>query len=238
MERWRDKTMYNVEAIEKKIGITFKDKDLLLQAFVHRSFLNENKGFELDHNERLEFLGDACLELIVTDYLYKKYNNPEGELTNWRAALVKGVTISKVAKDLGYEEFLLLSRGEKKSIGRARELILANSFEAVLGAIYLDQGYTIAEEFVLKHLIPYLPEIISKQLYYDSKSRFQEQVQEKVGITPTYKLEKEEGPDHAKVFTMAVYIGEKKITIGNGPSKQAAEQEAAREALEMWEENL
>jgi len=238
MERWRDKTMYNVEAIEKKIGITFKDKDLLLQAFVHRSFLNENKGFELDHNERLEFLGDACLELIVTDYLYKKYNNPEGELTNWRAALVKGVTISKVAKDLGYEEFLLLSRGEKKSIGRARELILANSFEAVLGAIYLDQGFTIAEEFVLKHLIPYLPEIISKQLYYDSKSRFQEQVQEKVGITPTYKLEKEEGPDHAKVFTMAVYIGEKKITIGNGPSKQAAEQEAAREALEMWEENL
>lgn len=229
---------YNISDIEKKIGVKFKSKDLLLQAFVHRSYLNENKGFDLDHNERLEFLGDACLELIVTDYLYNNFPNPEGELTNWRAALVKGVTISKVAKKLGYEDFLLLSKGEERSTGRARELILANSFEAVLGAIYLDQGYDVADKFVKKHLIPYLKEIISKQLYLDSKSRFQEVVQEKTGITPKYELESEMGPDHSKVFTMAVFIGDKKVATGKGPSKQSAEQEAASAALEVWENEI
>jgi len=227
-----------ITEIEKKIGVKFKNKDLLLQAFVHRSYLNENKDFHLEHNERLEFLGDACLELIVTDYLYNNYPNPEGELTNWRAALVKGVTISKVAKKLGYEEHLLLSRGESKSTGRARELILANTFEASLGAIYLDQGYDVADKFVKKNLIPYLAEIISKELYYDPKSRFQEMVQEKTGITPIYKLVSEKGPDHAKVFVMAATIGDKMVAEGTGPSKQTAEQEAARVAIEVWEKEL
>lgn len=230
--------MYKISDVEKKIGIKFKNKDLLQQAFVHRSYLNENRDFKLDHNERLEFLGDACLELVVTEYLYNNYPNPEGELTNWRAALVRGTTISKVAKALGFEDYLLLSKGESKSIGKARELILANTFEAVLGSIYLDQGYGASDKYLKKYLIPYLKEIISKQLYQDSKSRFQEVVQEKTGVTPIYKLEKEEGPDHAKTFVMAVYIEEKKISEGSGASKQAAEQEAARVALDIWGKNL
>jgi len=230
--------MKDLKSLEKRIGIKFKNKDLLLQAFVHRSYLNEHKDFPLSHNERLEFLGDACLELIVTDYLYQNYPNPEGELTNWRAALVRGTMISKVARELDFEKYLLLSKGESKSKGKARELILANTFEAVLGAIYLDQGYKTTEKFVKKFLIPYLPEIIAKELYYDPKSRFQELVQEKTGITPHYELEKEEGPDHAKIFTMAVYVEDKKIASGKGPSKQAAEQEAARTAIDIWEENL
>ncbi|HRY60332.1 MAG TPA: ribonuclease III [Patescibacteria group bacterium] len=230
--------MSNLNEIEKKIGIKFKNQDLLQQAFVHRSYLNENKDFKLDHNERLEFLGDACMELIVTDYLYNNYPNPEGELTNWRAALVRGTMISKIAKELGYESHLLLSRGESRSTGKARELILANTFEAVLGAIYLDQGYEAAGKFIKKYLIPYLPEIISKELYYDPKSKFQEIAQEKVGITPIYKVEKESGPDHAKVFVMGVYLEDKKIADGTGSSKQAAEQEAARIALDIWQENL
>lgn len=224
--------------IEKKIGVTFKNKDLLQQAFVHRSYLNENKDFRLDHNERLEFLGDACLELIVTDYLYNNFPNPEGELTNWRAALVRGAMISQIAKKLGYEDYLLLSRGEAKSTGRARELILANTFEAVLGAVYLDKGYKAADKLVKKHLLPRLPEILDKKLYNDPKSMFQEVVQEKTGITPVYKLEHEEGPDHAKVFTMAVFVGEKRITEGKGYSKQIAEQEAAQKAIEIWAETL
>lgn len=230
--------MNNISEIEKKISIVFHNKDLLQQAFVHRSYLNENKGFKLDHNERLEFLGDACMELVVTDYLYNNYPNPEGELTNWRAALVRGTMISKIAKELDYESHLLLSRGESKSTGRARELILANTFEAVLGAIYLDQGYEVANEFIKKHLIPHLPEIISKELYYDPKSKFQEIAQEKVGVTPIYKVEKESGPDHAKVFVMGVYLEDKKIADGSGPSKQAAEQEAAKTAIDIWQENM
>ncbi len=227
-----------IEELEKKLGFKFKNKDLLLQAFVHRSYLNEHKDFPLEHNERLEFLGDACLELVVTEFLYKNYPNPEGELTNWRAALVRGTTISRVAKELGFEKHLLLSKGESKSVGKARELILANTFESVLGALYLDKGYEAVDKFIKKHLLPYLTEIISKELYYDPKSRFQELVQEKTGITPNYKLEKAEGPDHAKNFTMAVFISDKKISLGKGYSKQAAEQEAARIAIDCWEENV
>jgi ribonuclease-3 len=227
-----------LDNLEKKLGIKFKNKDLLQQAFVHRSYLNENRSFKLDHNERLEFLGDACLELVVTEHLYNNYPNPEGELTNWRAALVRGTTISKVAKSLGFEDYLLLSKGESKSTGKARELILANTFEAVLGAIYLDQGYEVADKYLKKYLIPYLKEIIEKQLYQDSKSSFQELVQEKTGITPIYKLESEQGPDHNKVFVMGVYIEEKKIADGSGASKQSAEQEAARIALDIWNEDL
>ncbi len=230
--------MPKIEQLEKKIGIKFKNKDIIQQAFVHRSYLNENKDFPLDHNERLEFLGDACLELVVTEYLYKNYPNPEGELTNWRAALVRGTMISKISKELGFEKHLLLSKGESKSKGKAKDLILANTFESVLGAIYLDKGYKAVDKFIKKFLLPKLPEIISKELYYDPKSRFQEMVQEKTGITPNYKLEKEEGPDHAKIFTMSVFVEDKKITEGTGQSKQAAEQEAARAAIDIWEENL
>ena len=230
--------MGELEKLEKKIGIEFKNKDLIMQAFVHRSYLNEHKNFPLNHNERLEFLGDACLELIVTDYLYNKYPNPEGELTNWRAALVRGTMISQVAKELKYDKYLLLSKGEQSSTGKAKDLIMANTFEAVLGAIYLDRGYKISEKFILKFLIPHLDEIISKELYYDPKSRFQELVQEKTGITPIYKLEKEKGPDHDKVFTMGVYIDQNKVAEGNGLSKQNAEQEAARIAIDNWEENI
>ena len=164
----------NISELEKKIGLKFKDKGLLQQAFVHRSYLNEHKDFKIDHNERLEFLGDACLELSVTDYLYNNFKNPEGELTNWRAALVRGTMISKVARSLGFEDFLLLSKGESKSKGKARELILANTFEAFLGAVYLDQGYKKADVVVKKYLIPYLDEILSKELYQDPKSKLQE----------------------------------------------------------------
>lgn len=227
--------MTDFSALESKLGVTFKDKNILQQAFVHRSYINENKNFPLDHNERLEFLGDACLELVVTEYLYRNYPNPEGELTNWRAALVRGAMISKVAKDLGYDDYLLLSKGESKSTGRARDLILANAFEAVLGAMYLDQGYAAVDAFLKKVLVPYLPEILAQNLHLDAKSKFQELVQEKTGITPTYTLESEEGPDHAKTFVMAVLIGEQKITTGSGHSKQAAEQAAAAAALPIWE---
>jgi len=230
--------MSKLESLEKKLDVKFKNKNLLRQAFVHRSYLNENKGFELEHNERLEFLGDACMELVVTEYLYKNYPNPEGELTNWRAALVRGTTISKVAQKLDFEKYLMLSKGESKSKGKAKDLILANTFEAVLGAMYLDKGYAAVDKFLKKNLISRLPEIISKELYYDPKSRFQELVQEKTGITPNYKLEKESGPDHDKVFTMAVFVDDKKIAEGKGLSKQAAEQQAARTAIGIWEKDI
>lgn len=226
----------DISKLEKKLGISFKNKDLLRTAFVHRSYLNENPDFKLPHNERLEFLGDACLELVVTEYLYKNFPNPEGELTNWRSALVKGQMLSVIASRLGLENYLFLSRGEEKSGGRAREIILANTFEALVGAIYLDRGYRVVQKFIEKNILKELPEIIEKHLYIDPKSRFQELVQEKVGITPTYKLLKEQGPDHAKIFTMGVYIENKQIAQGTGPSKQAAEQIAASRAIEEWQE--
>jgi len=224
--------MKNFNFLEKKIGITFKDKKLLETAFVHRSYLNENKKFPLSHNERLEFLGDAVLELVVTEYLYKNYSNPEGELTNWRAALVRGETISRVAKRLGFNDYLYLSRGEAKSEGRSRELILANTFEAFIGALYLDQGLKGASQFIIKNLIPELEIILAKNLYKDAKSRLQEIAQEKFKITPSYKVLKEEGPDHNKIFTVGVYLENKLIGRGKGSSKQAAEIVAAQKALD------
>jgi len=230
--------MKKLSSLEKKIEVKFKDQDLILQAFVHRSYINEHRDFKVGHNERLEFLGDACLELVVTDYLYKNYPNPEGELTNWRAALVRGTMISQVARELGYGDYLLLSKGESKSKGKARELILANTFESVLGAIYLDKGYKAADKFVTKFLLPHLPEILEKELFYDPKSRFQEMVQERTGITPVYKLKKEEGPDHNKTFTMMACVEDKEIAEGKGASKQEAEQEAARAAIDSWEEGV
>jgi ribonuclease-3 len=226
--------MKNFDLLEKKLNISFKDKDLLITAFCHRSFLNENPEFYLPHNERLEFLGDAVLELVVTEYLYKNYpDKNEGELTNWRAALVNARMLSEIARNLGFNDFLLLSRGEEKETGKARMYILANTFEAFIGALYLDQGYKACKDFIEKHLIVKLPEIIEKGLFKDAKSRFQEEAQERVGITPTYKVLEEFGPDHAKHFIVGVFLKDELVAKGEGSSKQEAELEAAKKALQI-----
>jgi len=224
----------NYEEVQKRIGIEFRNRDLILTAFTHRSYLNEHKSVK-EHNERLEFLGDAVLELVTTKFLYENYKEPEGVLTNWRSALVKTETISDVAFALGFDDFILLSRGERKSTGKARQLILANSFEAVLGAIYLDQGYEKAGAFVEKYLLYKLPEIIETKAYIDGKSQLQELAQEKEGITPHYVVLKEEGPDHEKVFTVGAYVGENIWGKGKGASKQQAEQAAAKKALDKYQ---
>lgn len=220
--------------IEKKIGVVFKNKNLLELAFIHRSYLNENRRIK-EHNERLEFLGDAVLELMVTEHLYRNYKNPEGELTNWRSALVKTETISQTARELELEEHLKLSRGEAKSTGRARQLILANAFEAVIGAIFLDRGLEAARKFIDETLISKLPLILETKAYIDAKSRFQEIAQEREGITPAYKVLSEEGPDHAKLFTIGAYLDKRLLGKGTGPSKQAAEQASAAQALKKYE---
>ena len=221
---------------EKKIGIQFKNKDLLTQVFVHRSYLNENPGFKLDHNERMEFLGDAVLELIVTDELYNKLPNPEGELTNIRSALVKGKTLSDIASELGLNHYLMLSKGESKSEGKARQIILANAFEALIGAIYLDQGYDAAKNFILNVLLKRLQNVIDQKLYLDPKSHLQELSQADFSITPSYRVISETGPDHNKVFFVGCFLDDRKISEGNDSSKQAAEAVAATNALEKWEE--
>jgi len=222
---------------EKNINVEFEDKKLLQTALTHRSYLNEHRDIK-EHNERLEFLGDAVLELVVTEYLYRNYKNPEGDLTNWRSALVKTETISDVSKELGVEEFIRMSRGENKSFGRSRQLILANAFEAIIGAIYLDQGFSVAKEFIEKNLVVKLDKILKEKAYIDAKSLFQEVVQDEESVTPTYEVIKEEGPDHNKIFTVGVYVAEKQWGIGKGPSKQAAQIEAAKEALKIYKKNL
>jgi ribonuclease III len=228
------KIVKDFSILEKKLNLKLKNKDLLIQAFCHRSYLNENPDFYLEHNERLEFLGDAVLELVVTEELYKKYpKKSEGELTNWRAALVNAKMLAETAKNLGFNDFLLLSRGEAKETGKARQYILANTFEALIGAIYLDQGYKTCQDFIKKYLIVKLPEIIEKGLFKDSKSRFQEEAQERVGITPSYKVLEEWGPDHAKHFIVGVFLGQELVAKGEGSSKQEAEEEAAKAALEI-----
>jgi len=220
--------------LEKKLNLKFKDKDLLIQAFCHRSYLNENPDFYLFHNERLEFLGDAVLEIVVTEYLYKKYpKKSEGELTNWRAALVNAKMLAEVAKNSGLNDFLLLSRGEKKELGKARQYILANTFEALVGAMYLDQGIDSCQKFIEKNLIKELPRIIEKGLFRDAKSHFQEEAQERSGITPIYKTLEERGPDHAKHFIIGVFLDKELIARGEGFSKQEAELDAAKNALEI-----
>lgn len=226
----------NLNEFEKKVAVEFRDKKLLQQVFVHRSYLNENIGFNLDHNERLEFLGDAVLELVVTEYLFKNYDNPEGELTNLRSALVKGSMLSNIAKELAMEKYLYLSRGEAKAEGKSRQLILANALEALIGAIYLDQGYSTTVEFIKKHLIQYLGKIIDQKLYLDPKSHLQELSQEQLSVTPVYKVLAEHGPDHAKSFTVGCYINHKLTGEGSGSSKQTAESAAASSALEHWTE--
>jgi len=225
--------MKDFSLLGKKLNLKFKNKDLLIQAFCHRSYLNENPDFYLPHNERLEFLGDAVLELIVTEYLYQKYpKKSEGELTNWRAALVNARMLSEIARELDFNDFLLLSRGETKELGKARQYILANTFEALIGAMYLDQGITACQKFIEKNLIKELARIIEKGLFKDAKSRFQEEAQERVGITPNYKVLEEWGPDHARHFIIGVFLDKTLVAKGEGSSKQEAELEAAKNALE------
>lgn len=228
--------MNNLPELEKVIGVSFKDKDLLTQVFVHRSYLNENPGFKLDHNERLEFLGDAVLELIVTEHLYKILPNPEGELTNIRSALVKGKTLSDLASEIELNHYLMLSKGEAKSEGKARQIILANAFEALIGAIYLDQGYDVTKKFISEILLKRLQNVIDQKLYMDPKSHLQEMAQAELSITPNYKVVEETGPDHNKEFVVGCFLGEKKVSDGNGQSKQSAEAAAAANALSIWDE--
>ena len=224
--------MKDFSQLEKKLKIKFKNKDLLIQAFIHRSYLNENPKFYLNHNERLEFLGDAVLEIVVTKHLYQKYpKKSEGELTNWRAALVNAQSLSKIAKNLGFGEYLLLSRGETKDTGKARQYILANTFEAFLGAFYLDQGLEKVRQFVKTHLIKELAKILKEGLWRDAKSSFQEESQERARITPNYKVLKEWGPDHVKHFVVGVFLGKELVAKGEGSSKQEAEEKAAQAAL-------
>lgn len=225
-----------LEDFEKKIGIQFKDRSLLERVFIHRSYLNEHKESKLEHNERLEFLGDAVLELAATKFLYENFDKPEGDLTNWRSALVKGESLSEEAKRLGMDPYIKTSRGEAKNVGKARDIILANAFEALIGAIYIDLGFDVASEFVLKNICYKLENILKMGLQYDAKSKFQEMAQEQYGVTPTYEVKSEVGPDHAKIFTVVANLGEKEVSIGEGPSKQKAQSNAAQKALEKWEE--
>lgn len=225
-------------AFEKKIGIAFRDKELLRTAFTHRSYLNENRRGGMEHNERLEFLGDAVLELIITEFLFNKYpEKAEGDLTSYRSALVNANTLSKVAEQLGMNECLLLSRGEAKDTGRARQVILANTIEAFIGALYQDLGYGAVKKFVAEHIFPLTDEIVKKRIWLDAKSHFQEKAQEIVGVTPSYETVKETGPDHDKHFTVAVFLGKERVTEGTGKSKQEAEQDAAKNGLaaKKWE---
>jgi len=223
--------------LEKEIGVDFKNKNLLIQAFIHRSYINENIKTGLLNNERLEFLGDAVLELISTVFLFEKYPDlAEGELTSYRAALVNTNSIGEVAKVLGFNDYLFLSKGESKDLGRARFSILADSYEAVVGAIFLDKGYEMAKDFVIKSLLVNIDKIIEAGKYKDAKSKVQEISQEKLFITPSYKVLTETGPDHNKKFIVGIYFGKEEIAKGEGRSKQEAETEAAKNALfqERW----
>ncbi len=220
--------------LEKKLAIEFKNKELLRQAFTHRSFLNESQGKGLEHNERLEFLGDAVLEQVITEYLYLHYpKDSEGVLTSWRAALVNANMLSAVAQKLEIEDFLLLSKGELKEKGKSRSYILANAFEALIGSMYLDQGMDFCKNFIEKHIASELPRVINEGLFRDAKSHFQEEAQEKTGLTPTYKVMKEWGPDHEKTFSVGVFLGDKLVAQGEGFSKQEAEEAAASGALRI-----
>lgn len=221
-----------IDILEDKIGIEFKNKNILKEALTHRSYLNENPRSPVPHNERLEYLGDAVLELAVTEYLFKKYPNyEEGEMTSLRAALVNYQMLSRVAREISLEDFILLSRGEAKDVGKARDVILANALEALMGAIYLDQGYEAVKNFIIKFILSHLGEVLEKGLHRDPKSLLQEIVQERSKITPTYKVLSEKGPDHQKEFLVGVFFDEKMVAEGSGFSKQEAESRAAEQAL-------
>jgi ribonuclease-3 len=228
--------MPDFNKLAEKINVEFNDINILKRACTHRSYLNENKKAGLEHNERLEFLGDAVLELVVTSFLFRRYpDNNEGDLTSYRSALVNTNSLAKVALHIGVDEYLLLSKGESKDTGRARSIIHADSIEAIIGAVYIDKGYDSAANFISSNLMEILDidEIIKNKTWLDSKSRFQEKAQEMTGQTPSYKTMKEAGPDHSKMFTLAVFIGDVQVALGQGLSKQEAEQKAAEKALEV-----
>jgi ribonuclease-3 len=221
---------------KETFGFVFDDPELILTAFTHRSYMNEHKKSAKEHNERLEFLGDAVLELVVTEYLFSNYSEPEGILTNWRSALVRTESISAASARLGYESMLRLSRGEKQGSERARQQILANTFEAVIGAVYMDKGYEAAKKIIHDHILSTFEEILETGSWRDPKSRLQEVAQSVDGMTPAYKVLAEEGPDHDKIFTLGVYVGSKLLGKGTGSSKQNAQQEAAQAALQKYAE--
>lgn len=226
--------MKDFKELEQKTDIEFTDKSLLKQAFIHRSYINENKGLGLGHNERLEFLGDAVLELVITHFLFHTYaDEDEGVLTSYRSALVNATTCAQIASDLDFNDYLLLSKGESKDTGRARQYILANTLEAFIGAVYLDGGYEKAKTFIEQHFTPLIETIKEQKSHIDAKSLFQEKAQEFDGVTPVYKTIKESGPDHDKKFTVGVFVGKDQVALGEGKSKQDAEQMAARQALEV-----
>ncbi|KKR19519.1 MAG: Ribonuclease 3 [Parcubacteria group bacterium GW2011_GWE2_39_37] len=225
--------MKEIAEFEKVIDTTFKDKSLLRQSVVHRSYLNEHPDFDVHHNERLEFLGDAVLEIVVTEYLFNQFpETPEGDLTNWRASLVNAKMLALVAKELSIEKFLYLSKGEAKDKNsKARQYILANAIEAIIGAIYLDQGIEAAKKFIEERIIFRLKDILDNKLYLDPKSKFQEKAQEIQKLTPHYKILNETGPDHDKIFEVGVYLGDEYIAKGKGSSKQEAQVDAAAKGL-------
>ena len=224
--------MKELKKLETNLGLAFKKPDLLKSATVHRSYLNEHKNFPLDHNERLEFLGDAVLELITTEYLYKNYPNPEGELTNWRASLVNAKILAEIASSLEIEEFLKMSKGEKQDANpKARNYILANAIEAIIGAIYLDQGMKAAKAFITDKILVRLPQILANETYRDPKSKFQEKSQELFSVTPAYKVLEESGPDHNKFFRVGVFLENGLVAEGTGTSKQEAQVDAAEKAI-------
>ena len=219
---------------KEKLGYDFNDIQLLVTALTHRSYLNEHKKSASEHNERLEFLGDAVLELVTTDFLFSNYHEPEGILTAWRSALVRTESIGAAGERLGYEKLIRMSRGEKHGSARARQQILANAFEATTGAIYLDQGYEAAKKYITDNILSTLPQILEDESWRDPKSYLQEISQARDGFTPVYRVLSEDGPDHEKIFTLGVFVGEKKMGEGEGPSKQIAQQEAAREAIRKY----
>jgi len=225
--------MPEIKKLEKKLGLSFKNQDYIKTAIVHRSYINEHKNFALDHNERLEFLGDAVLELVTTEYLYKNYPNPEGELTNWRASLVNAKILAEIARSLKIEDFLHMSKGEKQDVNpKARNYILANAMEAIIGAIYLDQGMKVAGKFITDNILVKLPHILENNLFRDPKSKFQEKSQELFSITPAYKVLEESGPDHNKFFRVGIYLDDELVAEGRGTSKQEAQVDAAKKAIE------
>ena len=220
--------------LECRLGVTFQDRSFLKQALTHRSFINEHRTWPLGHNERLEFLGDAVLELIVTEFLFKKYpRQPEGLLTSYRSSLVNITVLAEIAVELGLNDFLLISKGEAKDTGRARQLILGNSFEAVVGALYLDQGYEAAQQLVAKYLLPKIDAIVTKGLWRDPKGQLQEATQKHLQLAPNYEVLEQSGPDHNRQFVVGVYFGPDLIAKGTGPAKQLAEVEAAKAALNL-----
>lgn len=227
----------DIEKLKERLGIEIRQAALFQEALTHRSYLNEHKSYEYAHNERLEFLGDAVLELVVTENLFHNYENPEGELTSFRAALVNGDMLAKIGAELGVQDFLLMSRGEAKDTGRARGYLVANAMEAIIGALYLDQGYDAAKNFILEQVMSHLPEVFEQNLHTDAKSHFQELSQEKMSLTPSYRVLKEWGPDHDRHFIAGVYLGEEIVAEGEGASKQEAQREAAKQALiaKGWE---